>query len=181
MNECLTIEKRPLIPTCVFFAVSMFACATTETSYQVACTPDVLDARSHLVELLTSSEADDQEWKARVGLSDVDPAGLVLIEDDTICTTLWNVVWDRPPHVGAFAAFFQLGDVYLVTEYPNADPDLGPVSLARAFTAVVNEGFEGQGPILAELLPSAFLACCTTEAPLPTQPASWHNTLHDSR
>jgi hypothetical protein len=35
------------------------SCASTKSSYQVACTPDFLDARSHLVELPTSSQTDD--------------------------------------------------------------------------------------------------------------------------
>lgn len=148
---------RAMIPTVVALAfllpskgLAQDTCATTSAYHKVSCQPDIGDARSHLVELLTNSEPDDMEWRTRVGLSNVDPAGLVLVEDDSICTTLWNVVWARPPHVGGFVAFFQLGDVFIVTEYPNADSDLGPVSLGRAFTAVVNQEFEVQGHILAE-------------------------------
>lgn len=131
-------------------ASSNESCATTDTFYQVECTSDVLDARTHVIELLTSSDPTEVNWRTKAGLSNVDPSGLVLVEDDTICTALWNVVRVRPPYSGYFVAFFQLEDLYIVTEYPNANPSLGPVSLGRALTSVVSAEFEVQGSHLAE-------------------------------
>ena len=125
-------------------ASSNESCATTDTFYQVACTGDVSDARGHLVNILTSPDPDYTQWRTRVGLSNVDPNGLVVINSDTICTTLWNVAFTRPPFPGSLVTFFHLDDFYIVTEYP------GPTVTGRGLTIVVNTEFEGQGPVLAE-------------------------------
>ena len=130
--------------TVASICVSNESCATTETYFQVACTPDVSDARGHLANLLTNSEPDYVLWRSRVGLSNVDPNELVLVDDDTICTTLWNAAFNRPPFRGTFVTFFQFGAFYFVTEYP------GPSVTGRGLTVVVDEQFEGQGPVLAE-------------------------------
>jgi hypothetical protein len=50
----------------------------------------------------------------------------------------------RPPDPGAFVTFFRVENFYIVTEYP------GPTVLGRGLTIVVNDEFQGQGPVLAE-------------------------------
>ncbi|HET6340781.1 MAG TPA: hypothetical protein VFG78_01205 [Gemmatimonadota bacterium] len=149
MNEASAIEKRRLIgpwaASIVVVLVAACSCATTETLYQVTCAPDVSDVRGHLVRLLTSADPGYVRWRTRVGLSSVDPNGLVLIdEDDAICKELWNVAMARPPFADELVTFFQLERFYIVTAYP------GPGVSGRGLTIVVNEEFEGQGPVLAD-------------------------------
>ncbi|HUP01371.1 MAG TPA: alpha/beta fold hydrolase [Gemmatimonadota bacterium] len=124
-------------------AYSNESCATTPSVPAVACTADTYDFRSALVETLSSPALHIAEWRAEVGLSNADPNMIVLIADDAICDKLWRSVRVRAPYDKYAVAFFQLDDLYIVTEYPVTSRVTG-----WGLTAVVNAQFEAVGPIL---------------------------------
>ncbi|HUP01123.1 MAG TPA: fibronectin type III domain-containing protein, partial [Gemmatimonadota bacterium] len=128
---------------------SNVSCVTTQTIAPVSCSLDVADARGVLTEVLTTSIPSVVEWREGVGLLNADPNGLVLITEDAVCATLWAAVRTRPPYDGYFTTFFQVGTLSIVTEYPNSDPNIGPTSLGRRLTTVVNEQFDVVNPTLA--------------------------------
>lgn len=89
-------------------------------------------------------------WRAEVGLSGVDPNGLALLNDDATCDRLWRILATRPPLPGYHVTFFRLGDLFIVTEYPNHDPTLGPRAMGLVFTSVVDAQFNQVEPLLVE-------------------------------
>lgn len=117
---------------------------------QVACNPDTGDARAELSEVLTRAAPGYIEWRTEVGLSGVDPSGLVLITDDSLCATLWAAVSSRLPNDWSVATFFQVDNHYIVTEYsdPNPDPSGGVPPPGTSFTSIVDDQLQVVNPTL---------------------------------
>ena len=106
------------------------------------CTADPMDIRGKFVGILKDPLFAD--WATVVGLADADTDDLILIEDDAICGRIWTSS-QMDTDSSFIVAFFKLGDLYIVTEYP--DPSY--VSTGHAFTRVLDERFKLTGPVLA--------------------------------
>ncbi|MGH7558183.1 MAG: LamG-like jellyroll fold domain-containing protein [Gemmatimonadota bacterium] len=125
------------------------ACATTEPLPAVACTTDPHDTRSSLEAVLLSSEPRFVEWRAEVGLAGADPNALVLVDDDAFCSELWSAFMVVPPSEFSTYAFFKLGDLYIVTNYPHAPDESEYSVIGYKFLNVLTEQFEIVNPGLA--------------------------------
>ncbi|MGH7556995.1 MAG: hypothetical protein ACREMD_04320 [Gemmatimonadota bacterium] len=123
------------------------ACATTHPLAPVACTTDPHDTRTGLEEVLTSSTPGFVEWRAEVGLSNADPNALVLVDDDAVCSALWSAARVRPPSELMKYAFFQLGDLYILAEYPHSTATTSVTGFS--LINVLTEEFEFVEPALA--------------------------------
>ncbi|MGH7558704.1 MAG: hypothetical protein ACREMD_13180 [Gemmatimonadota bacterium] len=71
--------------------------------------------RTALENLLIDPSPVVVEWKNEVGLALADPSQLQLITDDSICQQIWDGIGLGYPTT---AAFFLLGDRYIVADYP---------------------------------------------------------------
>lgn len=116
-------------------------------SWQVSCTNDPRNHRDHVFKMLTDPTYEN--WRTRVGLTNVNANELAVVTDDSTCRAIW-ARWTRAPKTGFFTTFFRVGDFYIVTEYPNSDPALGPVALGRGLTTVLDEQLRLVPPVWAE-------------------------------
>lgn len=124
-------------------APSNEACETTLPIPVVACYSDpVGEQRGILLELLYDSRSNVVAWKDAVGLSAMDPGQLELITADSLCQQIWSGTGlGRPPDAGSMATFFQLGNRYIVADYP-----LG----SHAQTIVLDQQLNLVNPILTD-------------------------------
>ncbi len=121
--------------------------AAVVASWQVSCTDDPRNHRDHVFKMLTDPAYEN--WRTRVGLTDVNANELAVVTDDSTCQAIW-AGWTRAPKTGFFTTFFRVEDFYIVTEYPNSDPALGPVALGRGLTTVLDEQLRLVPPVWAE-------------------------------
>ncbi|MGH7572761.1 MAG: fibronectin type III domain-containing protein [Gemmatimonadota bacterium] len=125
---------------------SEISCATTAPLTAIACNLDAEDAESGVADILTRPGL--AEWRTETGLSSADPEDLALITDDATCQSLWTAISRRDPYPGDLVTFFELADRYIITEYPEYDPN--NVAVGYRLTTVVDEQFQRVGPTLAE-------------------------------
>ncbi len=117
--------------------------------FPAECTLDTQGAQGVLSEFLTRSDSDLVEWRADAGIANVDPNQLTLVTENSACQTLWEALSTGNPSSGSVITFFAIGNRYIVTDYPNRDPNLGPVGVGFGLTTVLDENFNVVGPTIA--------------------------------
>lgn len=124
------------------------SCATTLAVPAIGCTPDTVDARGDLTEILTDPDPGSAVWREEVGLSNADPSMLVLVTDDSICQKIWAGARAAPPDneylQKRVATFWQIGDLYILLSSLVAEDTSG-----YSFTSVLTSQFESLGVTLA--------------------------------
>lgn len=121
------------------------SCATTLAVPPISCTPDTVDARVDLTEILTEPEFAD--WREEAGLSNADPSILVLVTDDSICQKIWAGARPAPPdneNPQYYHTFWQIGDLYILRSSLVAEHTWG-----YSFTSVLTSQFESLDVTLA--------------------------------